>query len=58
MLEILLGFRVAAGDCPFEPHPGQIYIPLHSCSIEIKQAEIVHRLCIAQFRRLFKRSLG
>src|SRR6516162_5848501 len=54
MLEILPRFRIVEGDCLFEPNPGKVDVPLHSRSIEIKHSEIVHRLCIAKLRRVFK----
>jgi hypothetical protein len=54
MLEILPCFRIVEGDCLFEPNPGKVDVPLHSRSIEIKHSEIVHRLCIAKLRRVFK----
>jgi hypothetical protein len=54
MLEILLCFRIVEGDCSFEPTPGKVDVPLHSCPVEIKHSEIVHRLCIAKLRGLLK----
>jgi hypothetical protein len=45
MLQILLRFRIAEVNCPFKPSPGKVDVPLHSCTIEIKHSEIVHRYC-------------
>jgi hypothetical protein len=53
-LEIFLSFRAVEADCPFEPRPGKVDVPLHSTTIEIKHSEIVHRLGIAKTSRLLK----